>query len=54
MPAENTPMKAQYNAIKARYGDCLLFFRFSPFYSCTPYLLLQETSGSPLLTARSL
>ncbi|MBQ2896274.1 MAG: DNA mismatch repair protein MutS, partial [Oscillospiraceae bacterium] len=32
MPAENTPMKAQYNAIKARYGDCLLFFRLGDFY----------------------
>ena len=32
MPAENTPMKAQYNAIKAQHGDCLLFFRLGDFY----------------------
>ena len=32
MPAENTPMKAQYNAIKARHKDCLLFFRLGDFY----------------------
>ena len=32
MPAENTPMKAQYNAIKAQHQDCLLFFRLGDFY----------------------
>ena len=32
MPAENTPMKSQYNAIKAQYPDCLLFFRLGDFY----------------------
>ena len=32
MPAENTPMKAQYNAIKAEHPDCLLFFRLGDFY----------------------
>ncbi len=32
MPAENTPMKAQYNAIKAQHNDCLLFFRLGDFY----------------------
>ncbi len=32
MPAENTPMKAQYNAIKAEHADCLLFFRLGDFY----------------------
>ncbi|MBE6968844.1 MAG: DNA mismatch repair protein MutS [Ruminococcaceae bacterium] len=32
MPAENTPMKAQYNAIKAQHPDCLLFFRLGDFY----------------------
>ncbi len=32
MPAENTPMKAQYNAIKAQHADCLLFFRLGDFY----------------------
>ena len=32
MPAENTPMKSQYNAIKAQHPDCLLFFRLGDFY----------------------
>ena len=32
MPAETTPMKAQYNAIKAQHADCLLFFRLGDFY----------------------
>ncbi len=32
MPADNTPMKAQYNAIKAQHQDCLLFFRLGDFY----------------------
>ena len=30
--AELTPMKRQYNDIKAKYGDCLLFFRLGDFY----------------------
>ena len=30
--AELTPMKQQYNAIKAEYQDCLLFFRLGDFY----------------------
>lgn len=30
--AELTPMKAQYNQIKAQYEDCLLFFRLGDFY----------------------
>lgn len=30
--AENTPMKRQYNEIKSRYKDCLLFFRLGDFY----------------------
>ena len=30
--AELTPMKQQYNAIKAQYEDCLLFFRLGDFY----------------------
>jgi len=30
--AELTPMKQQYNEIKARYEDCLLFFRLGDFY----------------------
>ncbi len=30
--AENTPMKKQYNEIKARHQDCLLFFRLGDFY----------------------
>ncbi len=30
--AELTPMKKQYNEIKAQYGDCLLFFRLGDFY----------------------
>ena len=30
--AELTPMKRQYNEIKARYQDCLLFFRLGDFY----------------------
>ena len=30
--AELTPMKQQYNAIKAQYADCLLFFRLGDFY----------------------
>lgn len=30
--AENTPMKKQYNEIKAKYQDCLLFFRLGDFY----------------------
>ena len=30
--AELTPMKKQYNRIKAQYGDCLLFFRLGDFY----------------------
>ena len=29
---ENTPMKRQYNEIKAQYEDCLLFFRLGDFY----------------------
>lgn len=28
----NTPMMKQYHAIKARYSDCLLFFRLGDFY----------------------
>ena len=32
MPAETTPMKMQYNAIKARHPDSLLFFRLGDFY----------------------
>ena len=32
MPAETTPMKMQYNAIKAEHPDCLLFFRLGDFY----------------------
>ena len=32
MPAETTPMKMQYNAIKAQHPDCLLFFRLGDFY----------------------
>ena len=32
MPAAITPMKAQYNAIKAEHADCLLFFRLGDFY----------------------
>ena len=32
MPAETTPMKIQYNAIKAEYPDCLLFYRLGDFY----------------------
>ena len=32
MPAETTPMKTQYNAIKAQHQDCLLFFRLGDFY----------------------
>ena len=30
--AELTPMKQQYQAIKAHYDDCLLFFRLGDFY----------------------
>ncbi|MBR3861979.1 MAG: DNA mismatch repair protein MutS [Oscillospiraceae bacterium] len=30
--AELTPMKQQYQALKARYADCLLFFRLGDFY----------------------
>lgn len=30
--AELTPMKKQYTAIKAKYPDCLLFFRLGDFY----------------------
>ncbi|MCC8090356.1 MAG: DNA mismatch repair protein MutS [Oscillospiraceae bacterium] len=30
--AELTPMKQQYNEIKAEYEDCLLFFRLGDFY----------------------
>ena len=30
--AELTPMKKQYNAIKAQHPDCLLFFRLGDFY----------------------
>ncbi len=30
--AELTPMKKQYNAIKAQHGDCILFFRLGDFY----------------------
>ncbi|MBR4953125.1 MAG: DNA mismatch repair protein MutS [Oscillospiraceae bacterium] len=30
--AEITPMKKQYNEIKAQYDDCLLFFRLGDFY----------------------
>ncbi|MBQ9413293.1 MAG: DNA mismatch repair protein MutS [Oscillospiraceae bacterium] len=30
--AELTPMKRQYNALKAEYSDCLLFFRLGDFY----------------------
>ena len=30
--ADLTPMKQQYNAIKADYADCLLFFRLGDFY----------------------
>ena len=30
--AELTPMKRQYNEIKAQYKDCLLFFRLGDFY----------------------
>ena len=30
--AELTPMKRQYNEIKARHQDCLLFFRLGDFY----------------------
>ncbi len=30
--AELTPMKQQYNEIKAQYEDCLLFFRLGDFY----------------------
>ncbi len=29
---ELTPMKKQYNAIKAQHGDCILFFRLGDFY----------------------
>ncbi len=32
MSAESTPMKNQYNAIKAEHPDCLLFFRLGDFY----------------------
>ena len=32
MPAETTPMKQQYNAIKAQHPDCLIFFRLGDFY----------------------
>ncbi len=30
--ADLTPMKQQYNEIKSRYADCLLFFRLGDFY----------------------
>ena len=30
--AELTPMKRQYNEIKSRHTDCLLFFRLGDFY----------------------
>ena len=30
--AELTPMKKQYNAIKAQHPDTLLFFRLGDFY----------------------
>lgn len=30
--AELTPMKKQYNEIKAQYQDCMLFFRLGDFY----------------------
>ena len=30
--AELTPMKRQYQAIKQRHPDCLLFFRLGDFY----------------------
>ena len=29
--AELTPMKRQYNEIKAQHQDCLLFFRLGDF-----------------------
>ena len=32
MPAETTPMKMQYNAIKAQHPDCLVFYRLGDFY----------------------
>jgi len=32
MPADLTPMKKQYQAIKDQYSDCLLFFRLGDFY----------------------
>ena len=32
MPAETTPMKMQYNAIKAEHPDALLFYRLGDFY----------------------
>ena len=32
MPAETTPMKMQYNTIKAEHPDCLLFYRLGDFY----------------------
>ena len=30
--AELTPMKKQYQEIKQKYPDCLLFFRLGDFY----------------------
>ena len=27
-----SPMMQQYNALKAKYSDCLLFFRVGDFY----------------------
>ena len=30
--AELTPMKQQYNEIKSRHEDCMLFFRLGDFY----------------------
>ena len=32
MPTDITPMKQQYNAIKAEHQDCLLFYRLGDFY----------------------
>ena len=30
--AQLTPMRAQYQEIKTKYKDCLLFFRLGDFY----------------------
>ena len=46
MPAETTPMKMQYNAIKAEHPDCLLFYRLGDFYE----LFDEDATRSEVIT----